>query len=131
LAAALRAYAEGLLCVVAAVELLIGHAVWLRRAEFVDRFVTVQADPMLVGATVLAWVGWRAAVVALEAGRLPCSGSEGDLLRIAASVAEGVPVALGEALSSLDRGNLVRVVTAVLLAGGYRDAEDSAGVLCP
>jgi hypothetical protein len=48
LTAALRAHAAGLLCAQAAVELLIGHAVWLRRSGFVDRFVTVEADPALV-----------------------------------------------------------------------------------
>ena len=37
LAAALRAHADGLYCAQAAAELLIGHRVWLGRAEFVDR----------------------------------------------------------------------------------------------
>jgi hypothetical protein len=109
-------------CVVAAVELLIRHAVWLRRAEFVDRFVAVEADPALVGETVLAWVDWLAVAQALDAGRLPCSGSEEQLLRIAASLAEGIPVDLGEALTSLDRGNLMLVAGAVLAAGGHREA---------
>lgn len=118
----LRAHAAGLLCVVAAVELLIGHAVWLRRAEFVDRFVGVQADPGLAGRSVLAWVDWRAAVAAVDAGRLPCSGSERQLLRIAASLAQGVPIDLGEALSSFDRVNLGLVAAAVLAAGGHPEA---------
>ena len=118
----LRAHAAGLLCVVAAVELLIGHAVWLRRAEFVDRFVRVQADPGLAGRSVLAWVDWRAAVAAVDAGRLPCSGSERQLLRIAASLAQGVPIDLGEALSSFDRVNLGLVAAAVLAAGGHPEA---------
>lgn len=78
---ALRALAKGLSCAVAAVELLIDHTVWLRRNDFVDRFVDT-AD-CLVGGTVLAWVKWRAVVRALDAGRLPCSGSEAQVLRIA------------------------------------------------
>jgi hypothetical protein len=121
LATGLRAHAAGLLCVVAAVELLIGHAVWLRRAEFVDRFVRVQADPALVGQTVLAWVDWRAVVAALDADRLPCSGSERQLLRIAASLAEGVPVDLGGALTSFDRVNLGLVAAAVLAVGAHHE----------
>jgi hypothetical protein len=71
---------------------------------------------------VLARVDWRAAVTALDAGRLPCSGSEGQLLRIAASTAEGIPVDLGEAVTSLDEANLALVARAVLHAGGHRGA---------
>ena len=48
----MRAHAKGLLCAVAAVELLIGHAAWLRRNDFVDRFV--DAGECLAGGTVLA-----------------------------------------------------------------------------
>lgn len=113
----LRAHAAGLLCGVAAVELLIGHAVWLRRNDFVDEFVrTVEESTRET--TLLAWVDWPAAVAALDAGRLPCSGSEAGVLRVAASVAEGIPVDLGEALSSVDAHNLVLVAQAVLRAGG-------------
>lgn len=69
----------------------------------------------------VAWVDWRAAVAALEAGSLPCSHSERQLLRVAASIAEGVPVDLRDALGGLDRPNLVLVAAAVLQAGGHRD----------
>jgi hypothetical protein len=101
---------------VAAVELLIGHAVWLCRNDFVDGFVRPvdeSADDVS-----LAWVDWEAAVAALEVGRLPCSGSEAGLLRLAAGIAEGIPVDLGEVLSSLDERNLVLAAEAVLRAGG-------------
>ena len=37
----------------------------------------------------MAVVDWEAAVAALEAGRLPCSGGEGRILRLAASIAGG------------------------------------------
>ena len=46
----------------AAVELLIAHAVWLGRNDFVDRFVDTAGD--------LAWVRWRAAAKALDVGQL-------------------------------------------------------------
>lgn len=112
----MRAHADGLLCAQAAVELLIGHRRWLSRADFVERFVRLVADS--AGSGVLAVVGWRAAVRALGAGRLPCSAGEGHVLRIAASIAEGVPVDLGECLCGLDDGGIGLVVDAVLRAGG-------------
>jgi hypothetical protein len=129
LTAALRAHAAGLLCAQAAVELLIGHAVWLRRSGFVDRFVTVETDPGLVGQTALAWVDWHAAAGAVQAGRLPCSASEGHILLIAASLAEGVAVELGDAVTGLDAVNSVLVARAVLAAGAHREAAEAlAGV---
>jgi hypothetical protein len=116
LAVALRAHAKGLYHIEAAVELLIGHQKWLCRNDFVDRFVRLV--PGLSGERVLVVVSWRAAVRALAAGRLPCSDSEGHLLRIAASIAEGVPVNLNECLSTLDKHNISLVADAVLAANG-------------
>jgi hypothetical protein len=120
LAAALRAHADGLYCLQAAVGLLIGHRRWLRRDDFVGRFVGLV--PTSDGGVALAMVSWRAAVRALAAGRLPCSDGEGCLLRIAASIAEGVPVDLGECLSTLDAANIGLVVDAVRRAGGCATA---------
>jgi hypothetical protein len=57
-------------------------------------------------------------VRALAAGRLACSDSEGHVLRLAASLAEGVPVDLGECLSVLDHTNADLVAEAVLRAAG-------------
>jgi hypothetical protein len=71
---------------------------------------------------VLAFIDWQAAVTALEAGWLPCSGGEGRVLRIAASIAEGVPVDLREAVTGLDEANLALVARAVLHSGGHRGA---------
>jgi len=102
----------------AAVELLIRHGGWLGREDFAGRFV--QSGQSLVGEAVLAFVDWCAAVAALDAGRLPCSDSEGRLLRIAASVAEGIPVDLREALTGLDATNIALVAEAVRHAGGHR-----------
>jgi hypothetical protein len=116
LAAALRAHAEGLFCLQAAVELLIGHRSWLCRDDFVGRFVDLVSGSG--GEVALAMVSWRAAERALRTGRLPCSGSEECVLRIAASIAEGVAVDLGECLSTLDGANIGLVVDAVRGAGG-------------
>jgi hypothetical protein len=75
-----------------------------------------------VDGTPMAWVDWPAAVAALEAGRLPCSPSEGQVLRIAASIADGMPVDLREVVSGLDDVNIVLVARAVLHAAGHREA---------
>jgi hypothetical protein len=70
----------------------------------------------------MAWVDWQAAVAALDAGRPACADSEARVLRIAASIAEGVPVDLRGCLSGLDEGNVLLVAEAVLHANGRRDA---------
>jgi len=116
LATALRAHAGGLYCLQAAVELLIGHRHWLCRDDFLGRFVGLV--PGQGGEVALAVVSWRAAERALRAGRLPCSGGEGYVLRIAVSIAEGVAVDLGECLSTLDEANLGLVADAVRRAAG-------------
>jgi len=116
LAAALRAHARGRYHAVAAVELLIGHRRWLCREEFVGRFVWV--GRALVGGDLLAVVDWPAVVKALAAGGLPCSGGEGCVLRIAASIAAGVPVDLRDCLSTLDGVSVGLVVQAVHCGGG-------------
>jgi hypothetical protein len=123
----LRAYAAGLYCAEAAVELLIGHAVWLRRSDFVGEFIESGRD--MAGGVAMAFIDWVEVAAAVRARRLPCSGSEGQILRIAASIGEGVPVDLGEALTGLDGVNVVLVARAVLHAGGHREITiDLAGV---
>ena len=67
---------------------------------------------------VSAWVDFEAAAAALRAGRLPCSSSQAQMLRIAASLASDEPVALGQAVAGLDQANAVAVAAAVLHAAG-------------
>ncbi len=76
---------------------------------------------------VIAAVDWEAAVAALEAGVLPCSGSEGQMLQLAASIAGGTAVDLGSALSGLDEGNVALVVSAVLRAAGHHGVVAAVG----
>jgi hypothetical protein len=102
----------------AAVELLIGHRFWLHCEDFVESFV--EMCPSAVGGTPMAFLDWEAAAQALGAGRLVCSEGQGQVLRVAASIAEGVPVDLRDALSGLDKRNLALVAGAVLHAGGCR-----------
>lgn len=118
LTAALRAHARGLFIVEAAVELLVGHRFWLGLIDFVDNYVDIACD--LPHPTPMAWVDWPAAITALDTGALVCSSSEAGMLRIAAGLADGIPVNLHDALTSLDDTNLNLVATSVLHAGGRR-----------
>jgi hypothetical protein len=118
----LRAHAAGGYGDEAAAELLIGHRSWLRRDDFVERFVLrFGTDPAM------ACVDGPAAVAALQAGRLPCCSGESAVLRIAASLAAGAPVDLGAAVCGLDERNLGFVVSAVGHAGGRRPAGCALG----
>jgi len=112
LAARLRARARGIYPDEAGVELLIGHAVFPDRADFASRFITIPGDG-------LAAIDWRAAIAALD-DSLPCSGSENRMLRLAASLADGIPVNLRDALTGLDDRNIQLVTNAVVHASEHR-----------
>lgn len=45
------------------------------------------------------------------------------MLRITASLADGLPVNLGDAVTGLDDENIARLVTAILHASGRRPAN--------
>ena len=61
---------------------------------------------------------------ALAVGTLPCSAGEVRVLLVAASIAQGVRLDLGQAVTGLDARNGVLVARAVLVAGGHREATD-------
>jgi hypothetical protein len=115
LSAALRAHASGLYSLEAAAELIICHRTWLHRSDF-TAFITPHSS--ITGETDLASIDWPAAIAALDTGGLPCSGSEQRILRLAASLADGIAVSLRDALSGLDDHNINLVTTAVLHASG-------------
>ena len=70
------------------------------------------------GITAMAEIDWAAAITALDAGDLPCSGGEQRMLRLAASIAGGRQVSLRDTLSGIDHRNVQLVITAVLHASG-------------
>jgi hypothetical protein len=111
LAALLRAHATGALADLAAVDLLIAHRTWLARPDFTTRFTHRAGHTG-------AWVDWPAAAAALRAGQLPCSGSEADVLAIAASLGAEVPLVLRAVLGRLDPTNITAVAAAVTAANG-------------
>jgi len=114
LAGQLRAWARGIYPDEAGVELLIGHAVFLHRADFTSRFISIPGDD-----AGLAVIDWPAAIAALD-NSLPCSGGENRMLRLAASLAAGIPVNLRDALTGLDGRGIQLVINAVLHASGRR-----------
>jgi hypothetical protein len=122
-AMALRARASGLNCDEAAVELLAGHRAWLSRDDFVAGFVeAVAEDEQAEDSQEMAVLDWRGALEALEHGELGCSSSEGQVLRLAGSLACGAPVNLQDALRGLDATNAGLVAAAVLHAAGHAQA---------
>ena len=62
-------------------------------------------------------IDWPAAVAALGSG-LACSGGEQRMLKITASLADGIPVDLRDTLTGLDDRNVQLLITAVLHASG-------------
>lgn len=116
LATALHAHAAGLYPLEAGVALLTGSSAFLHRPDFADRFIEHGGN----GATTMAAVDWDAAITALNAGELPCSGGERRLLLLSASLAASIPVDLRDAATGLDDQNIQRLLTAIRHASGKR-----------
>ena len=117
LPAALRAAASGIHPLEAGTSLLIDCGCWLHRDDFTSQFITT-ATSISDGTTVLATIDWEAAITALDAGKLPCSGGERRVLRLAASIASGIPVSLYDNLPGIDQRNASLVVNAIWHATG-------------
>jgi ADP-ribose pyrophosphatase YjhB (NUDIX family) len=113
--AALRAWSKGIYCDEAATELLIRHRTWLHRNDFTTQFIITHAGP---SGTITAAISWDEAVAALQAGNLPCSGSEASILRLAASLASTTPVGLRDAITGLEQANILLVLNAIRHASG-------------
>lgn len=116
LAAALYQHAAGSLADTAAVNLVVAHGVWLRRRDFQEQFLLARYCHPTCAPSVA--IRWRAAIEALGQGRLPCSGSEANLLRIAASLGTDLPVRLRRALGNFDNRNITAITDAITLANG-------------
>jgi hypothetical protein len=114
LAAGLRVHAQGLCCLQAATDLLIAQS-WLHRADFTSRFITVHPDAGR-GQTA-AVIDWAAATDALGVS-LPCSASEQRMLKITASLADGIPLDLRDTITGLDDRNIQLLTTAIRRASG-------------
>lgn len=123
LAAALYEHAAGSPADTAAVNLVIAHDLWLRRRDFQEEFLRARyCHPTC--APIVA-IGWNAAITALGQGRLPCSGSEANLLRIAASIGTDLPVRLRRALGNFDGRNITLIANAITAANGTQPRPPS------
>lgn len=119
----LRAHATGgRLSQTASVNLLIDHGYWLTQPTFTDRFVHLIT---IDGRPVRAWIDWDATLAALDRGRLGGTGSQADLLRIAASLAAGTPISLRQVLGGLDRTTITAVTAAITAANGTHPEQDT------
>jgi hypothetical protein len=116
LAAALHACAAGLYPLEAGVALPAASRAFLHRADFAGKFIEHGTS----GGTAMAAIDWDAAAAALSQGELPCSGGERRFSLLSASLAGGIPVDLGDAVTGLDDRNIRRLVTAILHASGKR-----------
>jgi len=87
------------------------------REDFLQVAVEVGWEPFR-GRQVAA-VDFAAAVDAVQ-GVLPCSDGERQVLLVAASIAEGIPVDLREAAFCMDPVNAARAAQAVCHAAGRR-----------
>lgn len=112
----LRACARGLYFAEAGVELLIHHDCWLHRSDFTDRFV--HRGTSITDGAQLAEIDWTAAITALQTGGLPCSSGESRILRLTASLTDGLPVSLRDTITGLDEHNIKLLIGAVLHASG-------------
>jgi hypothetical protein len=127
LTAALHACAAGLYPLEAGVALLISNGTFLQRGDFTTRFITCGTS----GGTPMAAIDWDAAITALNAGELPCSGGERRILQLAASLAGGIPVSLRDTVAGLDACNTHRLITAIRHATGERpENTDSLSTRC-
>ncbi len=117
LAAALRACAAGLYPLEAGVALLTASGAFLHRSDFTGRFIQHGASD---GTAMAAVEDWQATITALGSGDLPCSGGERRLLILSASLADGIPVDLRDAVTGLDDRNIQRLLAAILHASGRR-----------
>ena len=120
LATALRHQAQGIYCLEAAAELLIANGTWLHRTDFTTRFVVLSRG--LTDGRPMAAIDWPAAITALAAGHLPCSGGEQRMLRLIASIADGIPADLQDILTGIDDHNIQLLLKAVLHASGKRSS---------
>jgi hypothetical protein len=109
-------HARGLHAASAAAELLCAHRAWLDKPAFVTRCaitgIHASGEPY-------AYIDWSDAITALDTGGIYGSGSENNILRIAASLGDpGIPVQLACVLGNLDLTNIGLVTAAIVRANG-------------
>jgi hypothetical protein len=116
LACLLEDTAAGICADTAAAGLITGHGHFLHQPAF-RRLVA--AGSSICSGEPVAVIRWKTAIHALDTGRLPCTGSEEAVLRIAASLGDqDIPVHLRAVLGGLDHRNITLVTAAITTANG-------------
>jgi hypothetical protein len=64
-------------------------------------------------------IDWPAAIAALESS-LPCSGGERRMLKLTASLADGIAINLMDTITGIDDRNVQLLVKAIFHASGRR-----------
>ncbi|MDG9704086.1 hypothetical protein [Streptomyces sp. DH37] len=120
LADTLKARADGVPTLRAAIGLLVSHGLWTNRlAERPGLLLIDYSGP----APEPYGVDWVKVIEALDAKDLPASGGELRILALAASLAHpGARIPLGDAVTGLDATNLRLVLHAIATANGRPDA---------
>jgi hypothetical protein len=108
----LTAQTAGTIPAEAGVRLLIQHGNWLSRQDL-RRFIDYEADPDVTGGAPMARVRWPEVIAAIDAGRLRATGSEENVLRLAASLIAGVPVDLRAVTSGFGAVTRAQVAAAL------------------
>jgi hypothetical protein len=110
---AIRNSAQALLFQEAGVDLLTQHGVFLHRNNFTKRFITIS-----YGTPLFAEIDWPSVIQSLDSADFTCSGGEGRMLRLAASLSGGIPVDLSDAVTWIDDMNLDCLIAALNHASG-------------
>jgi hypothetical protein len=108
--------AAGIAADTAATGLLIRHGYFLHQPGF-RRIIT--AGSSIYSGEPVTVIRWKAAIHALDTGRLPCPASHDAVLRIAASLGDyDIPVHLRDVLAGLDTSTTALVTGAITTASG-------------
>jgi hypothetical protein len=102
----------------AAVDLISRHRHWLDRPDF-RRFIKLFHDDQ-IGTSAAIW--WEGATGALDRGELSADIEQGNVLRMAASIATFYKVALRDVSERLSRETMKIAVEAIMYAGGYPES---------
>lgn len=121
---ALRNWARGLYGAEAAVELLIGHGTWLRRADF-RKAIRLNRE----GGTTYAYIDSSRVRQMLSADQLAGSSSELGMLALACGLLDtSTPDQIGSMISNLDSVNLGLLMQAMARARGWHEHGHSTWI---
>lgn len=96
--------------------LLIASGAFLHSGDFTERFIH-RGTSVSDGTPAMAAIDWNAAITALNASELPCSGGEQHILR-SREPRRRHPVSLSQTVTGLDQRNANHLILAIRRAPG-------------